>query len=224
MTIAHDALCRYGPSPSVGRPDPVRHLGGGIAALLALAGRLMPASYVYIVVPSGDRAHVWEAKGARKLPDAHMDLPLMDVALTLVEDALEHEASRAHPWVTGNWGIRSYMALALKDDEGQVMGHLWALDKNCRRFAPQEIGDLEEIGRSVAYFLGYSLSIERFLHAQGLALRGLAHDLKNPLSTLPVVADLLNEVQDRPEHVEMMCQKIKEACYHMNDLIDATLR
>lgn len=112
----------------------------------------------------------------------------------------------------------------VKTSEGEYAGAFYVLDTQDRILTDEEKEGLNDI----VYILSHQIELElkskktRDKHQQ--VLNTTAHDLKNPLTTIPVRADLIKLKKHDPEMVEKMCDQIKIASLNMISIIDELLQ
>lgn len=141
-----------------------------------------------------------------------------------VENASLDPGTMGHSLVTGDFGLRFYAAYPLKTKEGFVLGAFCIIDKKPRTLTKEEqeiLRDLRDIAmEQIELKLISKLSIARHNHI----LNTTAHDLKNPLTTIPVRADLIKLKKNDPDTVDAMCDQIKIASLNMVRIIDELLQ
>lgn len=141
-----------------------------------------------------------------------------------VENATLDPRTMRHNLVTGDFGLRFYAAYPLKTKEGFVLGAFCIIDKKPRSLTKEEqeiLRDLRDIAmEQIELKLISKLSVAR--HNQ--ILNTTAHDLKNPLTTIPVRADLIKLKKNDPDTVDAMCDQIKIASLNMVRIIDELLQ
>lgn len=142
----------------------------------------------------------------------------------LVENAATDPRTMNHKLVVGDFGLRFYAAYPLKTRKGVNLGAFCVIDKVPRVLTDEEqeiLSDLRDVAMD---------QIELKLASQLLAanhnqiLNTTAHDLKNPLTTIPVRADLIKLKKHDPEVVDTMCDQIKMASLNMIRIIDELLQ
>lgn len=141
-----------------------------------------------------------------------------------VENATVDPRTRGHKLVVGDFGLRFYAAYPLKTKEGFILGAFCIIDREPRSLTACEqevLRDLRDIAmEQIELKLTSKLSVAR--HNQ--ILHTTAHDLKNPLTTIPVRADLIKLKKHDPDVVDAMCDHIKTASLNMVRIIDELLQ
>lgn len=165
-----------------------------------------------------DREHIKREEGS-----LYTDVVLSD-DFYLVENAETDPRTMGHKLVVGAFGLRFYAAYPLKTSKGINLGAFCVIDKVPRVLTDEEqeiLSDLRDVAMN---------QIELKLASQLLAanhnqiLNTTAHDLKNPLTTIPVRADLIKLKKHDPEVVDTMCDQIKMASLNMIRIIDELLQ
>ncbi|MBA2249160.1 MAG: GAF domain-containing sensor histidine kinase [Chitinophagaceae bacterium] len=140
-----------------------------------------------------------------------------------VKDALTDPRTLVNPLVAGEFGLRFYAAVPLKVRDGHNLGTLCVLDKKPRNLTEIQKETLQYLADILIDQLELRLAARTANYQQNQVLSIAAHDLKNPLTTLKVWAELARQAKDKPDQVENICDKITESCGKMNRLINNLL-
>ena len=140
-----------------------------------------------------------------------------------VDDALTDPRTLANPLVASEFGLRFYAAVPLKVRDGYNLGTLCVIDKQPRHLTELQKETLQYLADILIDQLELRLSARTANYHQNQLLNIAAHDLKNPLTTISVWAELAEDSKDDPAQVEMMCEKIKQAGKKMERLINDLL-
>lgn len=141
----------------------------------------------------------------------------------LVEDAKKDLRTLANPLVAGEFGLRFYAAVPLKMREGFSLGTFCVIDKKPRRMSARKKKILEDLAEMVITQMELRLETRTAVKHQYQILRTAAHDLRNPLSIMPLLADMIIQHKDNPEAIENMSTQIKEAGKRMNKILTDVL-
>jgi signal transduction histidine kinase len=141
----------------------------------------------------------------------------------VVQDALEEESTFLNPLVTGDFALRFYAGAPLRTKEGYNLGSFCIIDKKPRNLSEEDKQVMKELAGVVMDHLEARLSARQANAQQNQLLQIAAHDLKNPLTTIPVRADLIKLKKHDPEAVDKMCDQIKQAGLKMTRTIDDLL-
>jgi signal transduction histidine kinase len=141
----------------------------------------------------------------------------------IVEDAGKDPGTLANPLVAGEFGLRFYAAAPLRVREGFNLGTLCVIDKNPRTLTRDEKEILKILSEILVDQLELRLEARRanFRHNQILSM--VAHELKNPLTTIPVYAAILKESSTNIVQTEQVCNHILRSCDRMKTLINEML-
>lgn len=143
----------------------------------------------------------------------------------LIEDARKDLRSLSNPLVAGNFGLQFYAAAPLKTKEGYNLGVLCIIDRKPRKFPEKDQETLQELADLVVQQMELRLEARTAVKNQHQILNITAHDLKNPLSIMPLLADLIIHNKENPTAIEDIAQQIKSAGKRMtktiNDLLEA---
>jgi len=141
-----------------------------------------------------------------------------------IEDARLDPRTLSNPLVAGSFGLRFYAAFPLKTRDGFNLGTFCVIDKEPRKLTQEEEGILMDLRDIVMDQMELRLASRRSVAQHNQILNTTAHDLKNPLTTIPVRADLIKLKKHNPEVVDNMCDQIKIASLNMVRIIDELLQ
>ncbi|GAB2771324.1 GAF domain-containing sensor histidine kinase [Salinimicrobium soli] len=128
-----------------------------------------------------------------------------------VNDATKDARTLAHPMVTGDFGLRFYSAVPLKTREGVNLGTLCVIDKKPRELNNSEKEILKLLAELVMDQIELQLEAKTAMRHHHHILNTTAHDLKNPVSIMPLLADLIMENKDNPAAIDDISKQIKDA-------------
>lgn len=140
--------------------------------------------------------------------------------LYVVEDALNDPRTLTNPLVVGSLGLRFYAAIPLKTWEGYSLGTLCVIDKEPRKLTEEQEEVLELLGKMVMDQMELRLSSLKAIAQQNQMVNMIAHDLKNPLTGIPIRAELIKESKGNPEVTERLCDQIKTAGLRMAQIVN----
>lgn len=141
-----------------------------------------------------------------------------------VEDATADPRTSNHPLVAGALGLRFYAAAPLRTKDGFNLGTFCVMDKETRILNEEEAQVLKDLRDIVMDQIELRLASRTSIVQHNQILNTTAHDLKNPLTTIPVRADLIKMKKDNPEMVDTLCDQIKIASLNMVRIIDELLQ
>lgn len=143
----------------------------------------------------------------------------------LVEDAKKDIRTLSNPLVAGSFGLRFYSAAPLTTRDGYNLGTLCVIDKRARKFSDKKKKVLRDLADLVVQQMELRLEARTAVKHHNQLLNITAHDLKNPLSIMPLLADLIIHNKDNPKAIDDIAQQIKSAGKRMtkivNDILDA---
>lgn len=143
--------------------------------------------------------------------------------LYLVEDAKNDVRSLANPLVTGDLGLEFYAGAPLKTREGYNLGTFCVIDQKPRKLSKEKKEVLKNLADLVMQQMELRLEARVAVRHQHEILNTTAHDLKNPLSVMPLLADMILENKNNPKAIEDMAGQIKTAGKRMAKTIDDLL-
>lgn len=141
----------------------------------------------------------------------------------VVEDALTDTQARANSLVTGDVGLRFYAAIPLKTSEGCNLGTFCVIDKKPGKLTPGKERILQTLADLVMRQMELQLEARLAVRHQHELLSTAAHDLKNPLSVMPVLAEMILENKFDPVAIEKMAVQIRTAGKRMARTLDELL-
>ena len=143
--------------------------------------------------------------------------------LYVVEDASVDVKSMANSLVTGKEGIRFYAGMPLKTKEGFNLGTFCIMDRKPRVFSEAEKEILVNISELVLNNLELRQEARIAVKHQHQILNTTAHDLKNPLSIMPLLADMIMHHKNDPKAIDDIANQIKDAGRRMAGVINDIL-
>nr|WP_121272240.1 GAF domain-containing sensor histidine kinase [Pedobacter schmidteae] len=141
-----------------------------------------------------------------------------------VENAATDPRTMNHRLVVGEFGLRFYAGCPLKTKEGYNLGSFCVIDKEPRALTEEEQDILLDLSDIAMDQLELKLASRLSSAQHHQILNTTAHDLKNPLTTIPVRADLIKLKKKDPDMVDAMCDQIKIASLNMVSIIDELLQ
>lgn len=164
-----------------------------------------------------DKQHVKREEGL------YSDVILAD-DFYLVENAATDPRTMDHKLVVGNFGLRFYAAYPLKTSKGINLGAFCVIDKVPRVLTDEEQEILSDLRDVAMHQIELKLASQLLTANHNQILNTTAHDLKNPLTTIPVRADLIKLKKHDHIVVDTMCDQIKMASLNMVRIIDELLQ
>ena len=148
--------------------------------------------------------------------------------LYLVEDAKKDPRTLANPLVAGEFGLRFYAAAPLTTKEGYNLGTFCIIDKKPRRLSSRKKKILRDIADLVMVQMELRLEARTAIRDQHQLMNITAHDLKNPLTILPIMAEMIQKNKNNPEAIDKMAEQLKDAGNRMTktvtDLLNSALQ
>lgn len=143
--------------------------------------------------------------------------------LYLVEDAEKDPRTKDNPLVKGDFNLRFYAGYPLCSSSGHNIGMLCVLDTKPRKLSERGKKTLKSLAKLVEYQIEarYDAKMMTFNHNQTLSV--FAHDLKNPLATINMAAEIIEKKKDDPQATGKMCSHISTAGKNSLRLIDEML-
>ncbi len=140
-----------------------------------------------------------------------------------VTDARKDVRTLANPLVAGDFGLQFYSAVPLKTREGYNLGTFCVIDKKPRVLKEFQKKILFNLAQLVIQQMEIRLEVRTAIKHQYEVLNVAAHDLKNPLSMMPLLAEMIIQNKDNPSAIEDIAKQIKAAGKRMTNTIDELL-
>lgn len=143
--------------------------------------------------------------------------------LYIVEDAEDDSRTRANPLVTGEFGLKFYFAVPLKSKEGFNVGTICVIDRKPRKLNAHQRAILQNLADLVVHHMEMRMEARSAVKHHNHVLNITAHDLKNPLSIMPLLADMILRNKENPNAIVDIANQIKSAGKRMNKVLDDLL-
>lgn len=157
---------------------------------------------------------------------------ILQEELFVVPDTTKDERFDGNPLVTGEPNLRFYAGSLLKSDDGFPLGTLCVLDTEPRTLSAEQVDALEvlseqvmkllELRRQLALQADLTRQLNEALETRERILAVVSHDLRSPLGTVVMTAEMLREISDDPE-VGRAADRLDRASGTMRRLVDDLL-
>lgn len=144
-----------------------------------------------------------------------------------VEDARKDPRTSLHPLVKGEFGLQFYSAVPLRTKEGYNLGTLCVIDRKPRKLTSEKKEILKSLAELVLNQIELQLEARIAVQHHHNILNTTAHELKNPVSIMPLLAELIMENKENPAAIDDISKQIKDAGRRMaktiNTLMDSAI-
>lgn len=200
---------------------------GNLDRFTALAAQLLEVPIALISIVDSERIWFISEYGASDL-ETERETSICSAVIEseqmyLVEDALSDERTRNNPFVTGDFGLRFYAGVPLVTKDGHRLGTFCVMDKIPRKFTAENQRLLKTVGELVMHEIEERYKLKLALEHQHQTINTTVHDLKNPLSVMPILAEMIVENRQNPEAIDKIAKQIKQASKRMAKSIDEFL-
>lgn len=165
---------------------------------------------------------------------AFCDHAIRGEGVMVVPDATRDPRFAHNPLVTGNPNIRFYGGVPLRTPDGMGLGTLCVLDRVPRTLSPHELMMLEALGRQVEIELEIRRRLglleealanqEQNQKANQLVVSMLVHDLRSPLTSILMLANLVQPVDEASgKRIEMLLEETERVRRMLTDVLDLCL-
>lgn len=199
---------------------------GSFDRITSLASRLFNVPIAIVSLVDTDR--IW-FKSHHGLPEEQTDREPGLCASAILSDevyhisnAIEDPRCLTNPLVAGEFGLRFYGAAPLKTKDGFNLGTLCVIDHKPRAFTKEEEKTLEELAAIVMDEMELRLAARKAVRVQSEILEIAAHDMKNPIINISMLAELIIQKDDK-EIINKMASQVKNASDRMISIIDGLL-
>lgn len=201
---------------------------GSFDKLTKLAAKLLKVPISIISIVDTDRIWFKSKHGiaSEQIPRDHglLSSSALFDDFYAVEDATTDPRTRANPLVTGDFGLKFYAAVPLRTKDGYNLGTFCIIDTEPKKLTEDEEQILTDLRDIAMDHMELRLASRTATAQHHQILNTTAHDLKNPLTTIPVRADLIKLKKHDHEVVDKMCDQIKTASLNMVSIIDELLQ
>lgn len=206
--------------------------------LAALAAKIFGTPIALVSLVDQDRQWFKARVGLdlRETPReyAFCDHAIRGEGVMVVPDATRDPRFAHHPLVTGDPNIRFYGGVPLRTPDGMGLGTLCVLDRVPRTLSPHELMMLEALGRQVEIELEIRRRLglleealanqEQNQKANQLVVSMLVHDLRSPLTSILMLATLLQPVDEASgKRIEMLLEETERVRRMLTDVLDLCL-
>ncbi len=195
--------------------------------LTKMAAELLEMPIAILTLVDSDRCW-FKSKYGLERQEMEREISLCSTAieqdkLYLVKNAETDKRTCANPLVTGDFNLRFYSGVPLKSKEGYNLGTLCVLDTKPRDFSQRKQKILHNLAQLVVQQIELRMEARTAIKHQNQILNITAHDLKNPLSIMPLLADLIIDNKNNPKAIADIAKQIKSAGRRMNKTIENLL-
>ncbi len=221
-------MTTFSPTPTTTPTAPYHSLdiqaGNSFDPIIKLAALSLEVPVVLLVLGAGDTAVVKAGYGLETY-GINGDEDLSDVVmhsneLLVIENARNDVRTYQNPLVTGNFGLQFYAAMPLKTSDGKPVGTLCIMDRWPRKLNAVQTEILQTIAHLISESIEQHFAAQVAIDYKNKVLKTIAHDLKNPLSSINILADLIQEEKDNRQAIDMISSQIKGASIKMKERIN----
>lgn len=141
-----------------------------------------------------------------------------------VEDAQTDPRTKDNPLVNGDFNLRFYAGHPLRSSSGHNIGMLCVLDTRPRKLSETDKKTLKSLARMVEHQIEARYDAKMTTYNHNHALSVFAHDLKNPLATINMAAEIIEKKKNDPKAIAKMCTHISTAGKNSLRLIEDMLQ
>lgn len=141
----------------------------------------------------------------------------------VIENALVDPRTMHLPWVKNDYNYCFYAGAPLKMADGHNLGTLCIVDKKPRIFLPKEKMLLKNLAQITVDQIEEQASLKKTAKKFTMLLKTAAHELKNPLTSIPLWAEIIQEetgdlkLQQLASHIQ---RQSKRMVHLITDLLE----
>lgn len=201
---------------------------GAFNRIAALAAKLFKTPIALISLVDKERVFFKANVGLPGVKSEERGVSLCSLAVlqedpVVFENAEEEPCLLANPNVAGAFGLKFYAGAPLITADGFSIGTICVIDKAPRKFSQSDKEMLQDLASIVMDEIEIRISSIRAIRGQNDLLHIAVHDLKNPLSNIQALAELLSVSKD--EHFkEKSVGLIQESAVKMVSLIERLVK
>jgi signal transduction histidine kinase len=192
-----------------------------------LAAKLFNVPIAIVSLVDTDR--IWfKSRYGIDIPQIERNTGLCSVAIQsddiyLMEDATNNSLTATNPYVAGQCGLKFYAAAPLKVKAGYNIGTLCIVDRSPRQLTERQKEILHDLAEILISQIELRLVNKIAAEQQNQLLNIAVHDLRNPLTTIPLWTELIKEEKKNHQAVIEMSDYIKKAALKMAKTINELL-
>lgn len=180
-----------------------------------LAAQIFDAPNAFVSFVDEDRVFFKATIGPfakKEVPREHSfcSLSILEDKPIFFNDTQQTVEFLKNPYVTRPNGIRFYAGAPLKTAEGLKLGSICVIDNVPRQVSEKQLVMLQKLSLIVIQELETRLATRKTLEAYDDRLSQMAHDLKNPMTSISLQAELLGRMPDTPDRVKQIASKIHQ--------------
>lgn len=188
---------------------------GAFDRLTAIAARLFNAPISIISIVDEDR--IWfKSHHGLSATEIGRDPGLCASAILsnnpyILADALTDPRSLANPLVAGEFGLRFYVGVPLRTNDGYNLGTLCVIDKAPRPIEQKQIDDLKDLASVVMDQMELRLSARQAVSQANLMAREIDHRVMNSLqfiSSLLTMQSRESDLNDAVGHLQAAANRV----------------
>jgi signal transduction histidine kinase len=195
--------------------------------IIELTTKLLQVPIAVMSFVDSDR--IWyKSKAGINLQQVSRDTGLCDTVirgdeLYVIENTVIDHRTLNNPLVSGEFGLRFYAAIPLKIRSGYNLGTLAIMDKRPRTLSYADKQILKDLAEILLDHLELRLEARQANDRHNQMLGMVAHELKNPLTTIPLYAEMIIEKAGSNDQLAQMSSHIIKASDRMKVLIKEVL-
>lgn len=155
-------------------------------------------------------------------------LAVYNETVTVFENAPDDPCLLHNPLVAGSFGLRFYAGAPITNREGYHLGTVCIVDQKPRSFSSEHRGILQQLADLVMDELELRLSARKAIATQNELLSMAAHDIKNPISNISGLSNLIQMEKGASESIRTYTSLIQKSTETLNkviqNILDASLR
>jgi signal transduction histidine kinase len=201
--------------------------------LTRLASKILHAPLAIVSFIGEDKQFFKSFHGLPEPWATQREIPIHDsvcqYALTgeplLIEDARIHELLKGNPAVPA-LNLVAYMGIPMITPEGHNLGTFCVIDYKPRQWTQDEVSVLKELTAAIMTEIGLKMALDKMDRDRKLRDRLIAtltHDLRSPLSTIKLGAEVIAMASPDNESISSVARRISRGVNHADQMIQTLL-
>lgn len=201
----------------------------GFDVIAQLAAEIFETEHAYISFVDKEtiftKASISEAaKEKVSRADSLCALSILKDEVTVYDDTYKFHDLLDSPFFSGYEDIRFYAAAPIVTTEGFVLGIIYVTDSQPRaKVTDRQVKMLQMLAGMVMEKLEKRLIINKMTEAYDSRMHRLVHDMKNPITSISLYAQLLGNREMSAEKVFSMAAKIEKSTKVIEKNLDSLL-
>ncbi len=193
-----------------------------------LASQIFKTPSAFVTFVDKERVFFKSSFGSVPASEVRREESLCSIAIlsdkvTVFNDTHQVPSLAEHPFVIATGGIRFYAGAPLKTKEGFIVGTLCVIDVKPNQASAEQLDMLQTLSSVIVDELELRRAAKKALSVQSDLINSVVHDLKNPLASISLGAELVKEDPRDLQMVQSLAKTIIRNVHNMESRINNLL-